>query len=54
MALFYIFKTRYHTEPKNRKIMKLEYAPMSNVMATLQNIGGALCSTPQSLAVAHY
>jgi len=24
------------------------------VMATLPNIGGALCSTPQSLADAHY
>jgi len=24
------------------------------VMATLSNIGGALCSTPQSLADAHY
>jgi len=23
-------------------------------MAALQNIGGALCSTPQSLAHAHY
>ena len=27
---------------------------MLNVMAALQNIGGALCSTPQSLADAHY
>ena len=27
---------------------------MPNVMAALQNIGGALCSTPQSLADAHY
>ena len=27
---------------------------MSNVMAALRNIGGALCSTPQSLADAHY
>jgi len=26
---------------------------MPNVMATLPNIGGALCSTPQSLADAH-
>jgi len=31
----------------------LEYGPMPNVMATLPNIGGALCSTPQSLADAH-
>jgi len=27
---------------------------MLNVMAALPNIGGALCSTPQCLAVAHY
>jgi len=27
---------------------------MPNVMATLPNIGGAVCSTPQSLANAHY
>ena len=26
---------------------------MPNVMAALPNIGGALCSTPQSLANAH-
>ena len=34
--------------------MKLECGPMPNVMATLPNIGGALCSTPQSLACARY
>jgi len=28
--------------------------PMPNVMAALPNISGALCSTPQSLADAHY
>jgi len=27
---------------------------MPNVMAALANVGGALCSTPQSLADAHY
>ena len=27
---------------------------MPNVMAALLNIDGALCSTPQSLADAHY
>jgi len=27
---------------------------MPNVIAALPNIGGALCSTPQSLADAHY
>jgi len=33
---------------------ELEYGPMPNVMAALRNIGGVLCSTPQSLADAHY
>jgi len=32
----------------------LECGPMPNVMAALPNIGGALCSTPHSLADAHY
>jgi len=33
---------------------ELECGPMPNVMAALTNIGGALYSTPQSLADAHY
>jgi len=33
---------------------ELECGPMPNVMAALPNIGGALCSTPQSLADANY
>jgi len=33
---------------------KLECGPMPNVMVALPNIGGALCSTLQSLADAHY
>ena len=32
----------------------LECGPMPNLMVALLNIGGALCSTPQSLADAHY
>jgi len=38
------------------KNVKLECGPMPNVMAALSNrpIGGALCSTPQRLADAHY
>jgi len=35
-------------------VSKLEYGPMPNVMVALPNIDGALCSTPQSLADAHY
>ena len=34
--------------------IELECGPMPNVMAALPNIGGALCSTLQSLANAHY
>jgi len=39
-----------------KRVMKklLECGPMPNLMVTLPNIGGALCSTPQSLADAHY
>ena len=33
---------------------KLACGPMPNLMAALPNICGALCSTPQSLANAHY
>jgi len=35
-------------------LTKLECGPMPNVMVALPNTGGALCSTPQSLADAHY
>ena len=37
-----------------RKYEELECGPMPNLMVALPNIGGALCSTPQSLADAHY
>jgi len=37
-----------------KDINKLECGPMPNLMVALPNIGGALCSTPQSLADAHY
>jgi len=40
---------------KNKERKKeLECGPMPNVMAALPNIGGTLCSTPQSFADAHY
>jgi len=41
-------------EEKKKKKIELECGPMTNVMVALPNIGGALCSTPQSLADAHY
>jgi len=36
------------------KKKELECGPMPNVMVALPNIGGALCSTPQTLADAQY
>ena len=36
------------------KKVQLECGPMPNVMVALPNIGGALCSPPQSLDDAHY
>jgi len=39
---------------KKKKRKELECGPMPNVMVALPNIGGALCSTPQSLVDAHY
>jgi len=39
---------------RGKKEEELECGPMPNVMTALPNIGGALCSTPQSLANAHY
>ena len=41
-------------EKNEKRKIELECGPMPNVMAALPNIGGALCSTPQSLAGAHY
>jgi len=46
--------TRHNTNTGTQKYAKLECGPMPNVMVALLNIGGALCSTPQSLADAHY
>jgi len=36
-----------------KHLLILACGPMPNVMAALPNTGGALCSTPQSLADAH-
>jgi len=41
-------------EIRQGKKIKLEFGPMPNLMAALPNIGGALCSTAQSLADAQY
>jgi len=47
----YNFSVMIETPPN---FDKLECGPMPNVMTALPNIGGALCSTPQILAGAHY
>jgi len=41
-------------EIRRERKEELECGPVPNVMAALLNIGGALCSMPQSLADAHY
>jgi len=41
-------------EIRQGKKEELECGPMPNLMVALPNIGSALCSTPQSLADAHY
>ena len=41
-------------EEEEEEEEELECGPMPNVMVSLPNIGGTLCSTPQSLADAHY
>jgi len=46
VGLFHIFALKHE--------IILQCGPMPNVMAALSNIGGALCSTPQSLAHAQY
>ena len=45
--------TKLNLNPKQSD-HKLEFGPMINVVAALPNIGGALCSRPQSLADTHY
>ena len=46
--------SEYSLTTNSMKFMQLECGPMPNLMVALPNIGGALCSTPQSLADAHY
>ena len=41
-------------EIRREEKIELECGPMPNLMVALPNIGGAICSTPQSLADAHY
>jgi len=39
---------------KEERRKNSKHGLMPNVMVALPNIGGALCSTPQNLADAHY
>jgi len=48
------FIAKSNTVKENGNRNTLECGPMPNVMVALPNTGGALCSTPQSLADAHY
>jgi len=43
-------KIHIFTDICDNAITILECGPMPNVMAALSNMGGVLCSTPQSLA----
>ena len=52
--LLKIYTVKNSFKDSQLKQQKLECGPMPNVMAALPNIGGALCSTPQSLADAHH
>jgi len=45
---------RRGNKKRKKEEEEIECGPMPNVMVSLPNIGGALCSTPQSLADAHY
>jgi len=49
MIHVWIFKLFHFGIDKMSLNSKLECGPIPNVMAALPNIGGALCSTPQSL-----
>jgi len=50
----YAFATVCLSVCQQEYLPKLDCGPMPNVMVALPKKGGALCSTPQSLADAHY
>jgi len=49
-----VYKNRQFVPIYSKVKPQLERGPVPNVMAALPNIGGDLCSTPQSLADAYY
>jgi len=57
LLLQHVMFANKHIQRKTTQSLKqsqLECGPMPNLMVALPIIGGALCSTPQSLADAHY
>jgi len=52
--LVVIAETEEHLIKRVNDWKNYKCGPTPNVMAAQPNIGGALCSTPQSLADAHY
>jgi len=52
--IFSVVGLSVHLVCKPKTTTTIECGPMPNVMAALPNIGGALCSTQQSLADTHY
>jgi len=46
--------SRHYGRKKTFPQKQLECGPMPNLMVAMPNIGGALCSTPHSVADAHY
>ena len=52
--LLWYLPFRGSRKPSRKVLSKLECGPVPNAMAVLPNIGGAVCSMPESLANAHY
>jgi len=48
------FSVAGNNNAQYKSIDILECGPMPNLMVALPKLAGALCSTPQSLADAHY
>ena len=53
IKLDWFFKVSLINDIVKVRLKQLECGPMPNVMVALPNIGGALCSTPQTLSDAH-
>jgi len=52
--IFSVVGLSVHPVCRLKPTTTIKCGPMPNVMAALPNIGGALCSTQQSLADTHY